>query len=368
MASIKNNQSSPLKVTLSSNVDKVSSNSKAVLTFSFSDKPIGFDLSDIKVTDGVVTNLVQSKTAPTTFTADFMWGVNTKSPMSTIKLDGIYTDTFGINGTPSNTVTIKNDMSATTGTPTVGLTTSWVSIKEGNSDTTPFNFTVKLSQISTTPVTVKYTTLDGDAKGNVDYIPVSSSITFDPGETSKTITVNAIGDTTYETNEYFSLKLTSVTGANLVLNGAEAGRSVSAYGQIVNDDVFGSSSKPSGILGTLNKDTLGGTSAGDLIDGKGGADNITGYAGNDIFSFAKSYANKTIDGSALITDFKDGSDLIGLQGDLKFSDLNITQGTAEHVNDTVISLVASGDILVTLVGVHNSLINSADFVHTDFFA
>ena len=103
-------------------------------------------------------------------------------------------------------------------------------------------------------------------------------------------------------------------------------------------------------------------------DGKGGADNITGYAGDDIFSFAKSYANKTIDGSALITDFKDGSDLIGLQGDLKFSDLNITQGTAAHVNDTVISLAVSGDILVTLVGVHNSLINGTDFVHTDFFA
>ena len=375
MKTINNNQlstnSSPIQVKLSSNIDKVSYSSKAILTFSFSDKPIGFGLEDIKVTDGTVTNLVQAKTDQNIFTADFTWGVNTKSPMSTIKLDGIYTDALGVNGTPSNTVTIKNDISAIGTTPTVGFTSNNASMTEGNSGIKPFNFTVKLSQASTEHVIVNYTTElknYGSAKANTDYIPVTSSLDFAPGETSKILSVNVIGDTTYEANENFYVDLTSAKGASIVTNGAEGLRNSWATGYINNDDILGNTGKTSGILGTISKDTLGGTSIGDLIDGKGGADNITGYAGDDIFSFAKSYASITIDGSALITDFKDGFDLIGLQGDLTFDQLYITHGIGEHVNDTIISLVETGAVLVSLVGVPDTSINGADFVHTDFFA
>jgi hypothetical protein len=195
--------SSPLKVDLSSDVDTLSFNSKAILTFSFSDTPIDFGLDDIKVTNGTVTNLVQSKTNPFIYTADFMGALNATSNMSTIKLDGAYADAAGISGTPSNTVTIKNVGTAIT--PTVGFTSSYTSIAEGNSGTTPFSFTLKLSASSADAVTVNYSTeqMHGSATVNADYIPVTGSVVFAPGETSKTISVNVIGDQTYEADECF---------------------------------------------------------------------------------------------------------------------------------------------------------------------
>jgi Ca2+-binding RTX toxin-like protein len=131
---------------------------------------------------------------------------------------------------------------------------------------------------------------------------------------------------------------------------------------IKNDDIYGSTGQTNGIIGTSAKDTIGGTAAGDVINGKGGADIITGFAGNDIFSFATAYASKTIDGAAQIMDFKDGVDLIGLQGDLTFANLKVAQGVGAHIADTIVSLT-SGEVLVTLVGVNATAINASDFIH-----
>ncbi|MBL7944096.1 MAG: hypothetical protein JNM00_15100, partial [Flavobacteriales bacterium] len=230
--------------------------------------------------------------------------------------------------------TIKNDDAASA--PTVAFSTNNASITEGNSGTTPFNFNVQLSSASKDPVTVYYSTeknTGGEAKANTDYIPVTSSVTFAPGEISKTISVNVIGDTTYEANEYFYLSLTSATGANVVMDGAENSKSSWIMATISNDDIQGGA-KTNGIFGTPDKDTLGGKSSDDYIDGKGGADIITGYAGNDTFVFAKSYSAKTVDLVAQIMDFKHGTDHIGLQGDLTFDGIRLSQGTGTHAADT----------------------------------
>src|SRR5947208_160460 len=79
-----------------------------------------------------------------------------------------------------------------------------VSLPEGNSGTTPFAFTVKLSSASYQSVTVHYATADGTAiNANVDYHPTSGTVTFDPGQTSKTVTVLVNGNTVIEPNENF---------------------------------------------------------------------------------------------------------------------------------------------------------------------
>lgn len=606
----------PITVKLTTDKQQIADNEVAKLTFTFSDKPIGFGLDDIKVTFGAVTNLVQSSTNPCVYTADFIGGLSAKSYMSTVKLDGLYTDALGKAGTPSDTVTIKNldskitpsaffstvsvstnegdsgtrslsfvvnlsapvtesvtvaystdamnygtatpkvdylpavgkltfapgevsrtitvdvigdkayeaneyfylkltsavganivldgaesgkrsyatgyinndDVSSTpsvsfaagsvtvtegdSGTkamefkvtlsapasstvtvaystdamnygtatpkvdylpavgqltfapgetsksifvdvigdktyesneyfylkltsatganvvldgaeagkrsymtgyitnddanplPTVSFSTASVTASEGNAGSSKMSFKVDLSAASTSAVSVSYSTDAmnyGTATPKTDYVPAVGTLTFAPGETSKTISVDILGDTNYEANEYFYLKLTSATGANVVLDGAEAGKRSYATGYINNDDAQGGA-RTYGIFGTSAKDTIGGKADDDYIDGKGGADLITGYAGNDTFVFAKTYAAKTVDTAATITDFKHGTDHIGLLGDLDFSGLKLTQGTGAHAADTIVSL-GSGDVLAILVGVNSSTLGAADFTH-----
>ena len=88
-----------------------------------------------------------------------------------------------------------------------------VSGLEGNSGTTPFTFTVSLSAACAAPVTVNFATQDGTALGGQDYQATSGTLTFAPGETSKPITVEVIGDTTPEPGETFFINLSGATNA-----------------------------------------------------------------------------------------------------------------------------------------------------------
>ena len=97
-------------------------------------------------------------------------------------------------------VTIQDDE------PRISITDMWAD--EGNAGTTPFKFTISLSAPSDLPVKVNYATSNGSADGS-DYNAVADSYTFMPGETSKDIYVNVIGDHTIETNETFFVNLTS---------------------------------------------------------------------------------------------------------------------------------------------------------------
>jgi chitinase len=80
---------------------------------------------------------------------------------------------------------------------------------EGNAGTTPFTFTVWLSQPYDLPVTVNYTTSDGTASAGSDYTATAGTLTFAPGETSKSITVAVSGDRLQEPNESFLFSLST---------------------------------------------------------------------------------------------------------------------------------------------------------------
>ena len=73
-----------------------------------------------------------------------------------------------------------------------------VSNNEGNSGTTPFNFTVTLSAPSASTVTVNYATANGTATAGSDYVATSGMLTFAPGITTQPITVLVNGDTVVE--------------------------------------------------------------------------------------------------------------------------------------------------------------------------
>jgi hypothetical protein len=90
-----------------------------------------------------------------------------------------------------------------------------VELPEGNAGTTPFVFTVSLSEVSASPVTVDFGTRDGTALAGSDYTATSGTLTFAPGEVTKQITVLVTGDTTVEELETFFVDLSNASGATI---------------------------------------------------------------------------------------------------------------------------------------------------------
>ncbi|WP_310461073.1 Calx-beta domain-containing protein [Sphaerotilus sp.] len=76
-------------------------------------------------------------------------------------------------------------------------------------------FTVTLTNAAKMPVTVAYASADGTATAGQDYTAVSNTLTFAPGETSKTITVPILNDSVYEGAETFTINLSSPTNATI---------------------------------------------------------------------------------------------------------------------------------------------------------
>jgi Calx-beta domain-containing protein len=67
--------------------------------------------------------------------------------------------------------------------------------------TTNATFDVNLTNPSYQTITVAYATADVTATGGVDYVATSGTLTFNPGDTLKTITVPITGDNVDEQNE-----------------------------------------------------------------------------------------------------------------------------------------------------------------------
>src|SRR5439155_762752 len=128
-------------------------------------------------------------------------------------------------GSPSSaTLTIHDNDSQ----PTISIND--VTINEGNSGTTDFDFTVSLSNPSYQTITVNAQTADNTATtADSDYTGVSSTLlTFSPGITTQHVHVLVNGDTKYELNETFFVNLSGETNAT-ILDGQ-------GLGTITNDD------------------------------------------------------------------------------------------------------------------------------------
>lgn len=128
-------------------------------------------------------------------------------------------------GAPSTATLIISDDDSQ---PTISIND--VTQAEGNSGTTNFGFTVSLSNPTTQTVSVNYATADDTATAaSGDYQAISSTLlTFNPGETTKTITVLVNGDTVQEQIETFFVNLSGASGATI----ADA----QGLGTIIDDD------------------------------------------------------------------------------------------------------------------------------------
>jgi hypothetical protein len=102
---------------------------------------------------------------------------------------------------------------------------------EGNDGVSVFNFDVNLSAAYDLPVAVDFATQDSTAIAGEDYLAASGTLTFAPGETSKTISVVILGDTTAEADEGFVVNFGGASPFASVGNNGS-----SAYGSIADDD------------------------------------------------------------------------------------------------------------------------------------
>lgn len=78
----------------------------------------------------------------------------------------------------------------------------------------PGSIAVTLSRAVTYPVTVPYT-LAGTATPGVDYKLANGTVTFAPGQTTRTLNLNIVNDTRYEGDETIIVNLGAPTGATL---------------------------------------------------------------------------------------------------------------------------------------------------------
>jgi len=109
-----------------------------------------------------------------------------------------------------------------------GISIDDPTVTEGDNGTSSLVFTVRLSAASSQAASVQYRTVDETATAPSDYTAVTGDVIFDPGETSKSIEITVLGDTSVEPDESFTVELFGATGA-LIVKGE-------GTGTILNDD------------------------------------------------------------------------------------------------------------------------------------
>jgi len=99
-------------------------------------------------------------------------------------------------------------------------------VTEGNAGTTSATFTVTLAAPAAGTLSVDYMTSNGNASAPADYTPVSGTLTFQPGEVSKTIVVAVKGDTIDEADEPFHIVLSNPQGGAVPITRGSASATI----------------------------------------------------------------------------------------------------------------------------------------------
>ncbi len=145
-----------------------------------------------------------------------------------------FTESFSVNlSAPTNAAIADGQAIGTIIDNEPRISISDVSKAEGKKGaTTLFKFTITLSAAYDQPVTMSYRTVDGTATtAGSDYVAKSGTLTFAPGEITKTITIEVKGDSKRETNEYFYLDLYGNSSNSLFTKSR-------GIGTILNDDLL----------------------------------------------------------------------------------------------------------------------------------
>jgi Ca2+-binding RTX toxin-like protein len=186
---------------------------------------------------------------------------------------------------------------------------------EGNSDQKPFVFTVTRSGDTSGTSTVDWfiTPSGNNPVNSTDFfggaMPPGEGFTFLPGETSKEIRVRVRGDSTIESNETFTVHLSTPSRSTIGTR--------SATGIILNDD----GSQPIlPVIGTSGNNTLSGTI---------NVDCLIGLAGNDTYTVNNA-------GDVVVENPSEGTDLVNASISYTLTDNveNLTLTGSANLNGT----------------------------------
>lgn len=151
---------------------------------------------------------------------------------------------------------------------------------EGNSGFVTYTFVVTMSEASAAAASVAYT-VAGSGLNPADLADfsgaLSGTLAFTAGQTSKTVTVTVRGDVAAESDEGFSVTLSSPSaGMSLAVAAASAVIADDDTPTLVNgsavSDILDGTSAPNQMLGLDGDDTLKGSAAADVLDGGDGID------------------------------------------------------------------------------------------------
>lgn len=134
----------------------------------------------------------------------------------------------------------------------------------------------RLHDVVTAEVQVQVT--GGTATAGLDYTNVFPlSVTFNPGETSKTITIPVLEDLLTEGTETLQLSLTGSSSATI---GTQSNATVSILNIPANLNLVGTPNDDV-LKGEAGNDTIRGLAGNDKLKGKDGSDRLIGGGGND---------------------------------------------------------------------------------------
>ena len=220
----------------------------------------------------------------------------------------------------------------------VGLRISNVRLREGNDGTKSAVFSVTLNRTLTQTVRFNYRTEDRSATAGSDYVAQSGTLSIGPEHTIRNISVTLRSDTLAENDETFAVRLSNVSGADLL-----KGTGVCT---ILNDDSIGAA--PRNVNASPSDATTAPESAQSFVatysDADGASDIAVAYlhAGSSLSAAGvlRCYYNpathklyvRNDDDTAWLGGFAPGSD-------------NVISNSQGSLNCAQTSVVASGTLL-----------------------
>ena len=139
-----------------------------------------------------------------------------------VELGGVTGNALIANSTSE--ITITND------DPQRQISIADATILEGNSGISSLDFTLSLDQEYVEPITVDFNLVGNLAIADEDFNATNGTITFNPGETTQTLSVGIIGDEEFEASETFFVELSNPSSAAII-------QDEQATGTITNDDL-----------------------------------------------------------------------------------------------------------------------------------
>lgn len=285
----------------------------------------GSDASDFEL-DGSTLYLKAGTTLDYETKSSYSVTVNTDDVTVGGVIDASNTFTLSVNDLPENVAPVANPDSKSTSQNTP-LTISSAELLANDTDAN--GDTLNITAVSNgTGGTVSFSNGNVVFTPNADFTGTASfGYTISDGQESATTTV--------------TVNVAPVAGKNLsggngidTLNG-EAGKDILSGGN--GNDI---------LNGGAGGDTLKGDNGNDTLIGGTGNDIVTGGNGNDVFVLAAGAGTDTF------TDFKIGTDVIGLSGGLSFAQLSRSGNT----------ISANGEVLATLTGINTATLTQSSFI------